>query len=112
MAYVYLFIAIFFGSYCCYYDPLYRQLYRTVTDSCYGYFRSVVLFYFFSLSLKRGMNIGIGYSIWSGVGVLAVALIGVMFLDDRLTVLQIGGVLLIIGGLAAVQLGGETASDA
>lgn len=61
----------------------------------------------FALSLKHGMNIGIGYSIWAGIGVLSVAIIGAVFLGDSLTLIQFGGMLLIISGLAAVQLGGK-----
>lgn len=67
----------------------------------------IASYYFFAVSLQYGMNIGIGYAIWAGVGVLSVAFIGAMFLKDSLTIWQMGGVLLVIGGLTAVQLGGK-----
>ncbi|WP_096186409.1 DMT family transporter [Evansella halocellulosilytica] len=68
---------------------------------------AVSSYFVFSLSLKHGMNIGIGYAIWSGVGVLTVALLGATLLGDALTTIQIGGIMIIIIGLACVQLAGE-----
>ncbi|MCK0471665.1 multidrug efflux SMR transporter [Halalkalibacter sp. APA_J-10(15)] len=68
---------------------------------------AVTSYYIFSLSLKHGMNIGIGYAIWSGVGVLTIALIGATLLGDTLTTIQIIGIILIIIGLFCVQLAGK-----
>jgi len=68
---------------------------------------AVSSYFIFSLSLKHGMNIGLGYAIWSGVGVLSVALIGVTLLGDRLSLLQIAGIIIIIAGLMIVQLAGK-----
>ncbi|MFI6166116.1 DMT family transporter [Nocardia sp. NPDC051052] len=64
-------------------------------------------FWFLSLALKRGMQIGVAYGIWSAVGVAAIALIGVLFLDERLTLIQVGGIGLVIIGVLALELGGE-----
>lgn len=69
-------------------------------------------YFIFSLSLKHGMNIGIGYAIWSGLGVLTVALISAGWLGDTFTMVQIAGIVLIIVGLAVVQLGGKPESAA
>ncbi|WUI71556.1 multidrug efflux SMR transporter [Nocardia sp. NBC_00403] len=63
-------------------------------------------FYFLSQALKRGMAIGVAYGIWSAVGVAAIAIIGVLFLDERLTLVQIGGIGLVILGVLALELGG------
>lgn len=62
-------------------------------------------FYFLSQALVRGMPLGIAYAIWSAVGVCALALIGVLMLSESLTPIQVGGIILIIGGVAAVQWG-------
>jgi small multidrug resistance pump len=64
-------------------------------------------FFFLSQALKRGMTIGVAYGIWSAVGVAAIAIIGVLFLDERLTLVQIGGIGLVILGVLALELGGE-----
>ncbi|GAB2667376.1 DMT family transporter [Nocardia goodfellowii] len=63
-------------------------------------------FFFLSQALKRGMSIGIAYGIWSAIGVAAVATIGALFLDERLTLIQIGGIGLVILGVLALELGG------
>ncbi|WP_194835413.1 multidrug efflux SMR transporter [Nocardia sp. XZ_19_369] len=63
-------------------------------------------FWFLSQALKRGMQIGVAYGIWSAVGVAAIALIGVLFLDERLTLIQVGGIALVIIGVLALELGG------
>ncbi|MFX0574797.1 DMT family transporter [Nocardia nepalensis] len=63
-------------------------------------------FFFLAQALKRGMPIGVAYGIWSAVGVAAIALIGVLFLDERLTLIQVGGIALVILGVLALELGG------
>lgn len=63
-------------------------------------------FYCLSQALKRGMSIGVAYGIWSAVGVAAIATIGVLFLGERLTLIQVGGIGLVILGVLALELGG------
>ncbi|MFF3224166.1 DMT family transporter [Nocardia suismassiliense] len=63
-------------------------------------------FWFLSQALERGMQIGVAYGIWSAVGVAAIAIIGVLFLDERLTLIQVGGIALVILGVLALELGG------
>lgn len=63
-------------------------------------------FFFLSQALKRGMPIGVAYGIWSAVGVAAIAVIGVLFLDERLSLIQVGGIALVIIGVLALELGG------
>ncbi|MEV6280815.1 MULTISPECIES: multidrug efflux SMR transporter [unclassified Nocardia] len=62
-------------------------------------------FFFLSQALKRGMSIGVAYGIWSAIGVAAVATIGALFLGERLTLVQIGGIGLVILGVLALELG-------
>lgn len=68
-----------------------------------GYLCSFALL---SIILKRGMQVGVVYAIWSAMGVALVAVIGVLFLREPLTWLQVGGLVLIIGGVAVLELGG------
>lgn len=63
-------------------------------------------FYFLSQALKRGMALGVAYGIWSAVGVAVIAVIGVLFLDERLSLVQVGGIALVILGVLALELGG------
>ena len=62
---------------------------------------------FFSLSqaLVRGMPVGVAYGVWAAIGVTLVALIGAIFLGESLTMIQIGGIALVIGGVLALELG-------
>ncbi|GAA3735983.1 DMT family transporter [Salinactinospora qingdaonensis] len=55
--------------------------------------------------LKQGMNIGVAYGVWAAVGVALVALIGALFLGDSLTWIQVGGVVLVILGVMALEMG-------
>ena len=66
---------------------------------------------FFSLSqaLVRGMPVGIAYGVWAAIGVTLVALIGAVFFGESLTLVQIGGIVLVIGGVLALELGAEHA---
>ncbi|MBB5917707.1 small multidrug resistance pump [Nocardia transvalensis] len=62
-------------------------------------------FFFLSQALKRGMAIGVAYGVWSAIGVAAVAIIGALFLDEGLTLVQVGGIGLVILGVLALELG-------
>ncbi len=55
--------------------------------------------------LARGLPVGVAYAIWAGVGVALVALIGAAFLGDALTWVQVAGLVLVIAGVAALELG-------
>jgi len=65
----------------------------------------VCAFILLSQVLKRGMSIGVAYGIWAAVGVALVALVGALFLGDSLTLVQVGGLVLVGGGVLALELG-------
>ncbi|CAM06372.1 small multidrug resistance pump [Saccharopolyspora erythraea NRRL 2338] len=56
--------------------------------------------------LKLGLPVGVVYAIWAGAGVALVAVIGAVFLGETITPVQIGGVVLIVGGVLALEMGG------
>jgi small multidrug resistance pump len=62
-------------------------------------------FILLSQVLKRGMTIGVAYGIWAAVGVGLVALVGALFFGDTLTLVQVGGLVLVAGGVLALELG-------
>jgi small multidrug resistance pump len=62
-------------------------------------------FILLSQVLGRGMTIGVAYGIWAAVGVGLVALVGALFLGDTLTLVQVGGLVLVAGGVLALELG-------
>lgn len=106
MAYFYLLLAIFLEVVAAIVTR-YTEGFTVPLPTAITVLFAVSSYIIFSLSLKHGMNIGLGYAIWSGIGVLAVALIGVTLLGDRLTLIQFVGILVIIVGLMIVQLTGE-----
>jgi small multidrug resistance pump len=55
--------------------------------------------------LKLGLSVGVAYGIWSAVGVSLVALIGAAFLGESLSWVQVGGLVLVIAGVVALQSG-------
>lgn len=67
-----------------------------------GYLASFVLL---GMVLKRGMSVGVAYGVWSACGVALVALIGVAFLKETLTWVQVGGLVLVIAGVVAIEMG-------
>ena len=60
-------------------------------------------FYYLSLTLKT-MSIGIVYAIWSGAGVVLVALIGKVFFQQQLDFAAQVGIGLIIVGVLVINL--------
>jgi small multidrug resistance pump len=64
----------------------------------------VVAFGLLSQVLRRGMAVGVAYGIWSAIGVAAIAIIGAL-LGDRLSWIQVVGIVLVILGVGALEFG-------
>ncbi|WP_394768819.1 DMT family transporter [Lacisediminihabitans sp.] len=67
----------------------------------------VAAFSLLSLSLGADVPLGIAYAIWAAIGVVLVVLISWLLFKESLTLVQIGGVLLVVGGVAMLELGGK-----
>jgi small multidrug resistance pump len=67
-----------------------------------GYALSTVLL----AQVVESVPVGVAYALWSSLGTLAVVAIGAVFLDQRLTVWQVLGAALVVGGVALLDLGG------
>ncbi len=65
-----------------------------------------ISFWLLSIVLVRGMPVGVAYAIWSAVGVATVALLAWWLFDERITAVQGAGLVLIIAGVVALELGG------
>jgi small multidrug resistance pump len=65
----------------------------------------VVAFALLSQALTRGLSLGVAYGTWAAAGVALVAVIGAGFLGQTLNWVQVGGVVLVIGGVLALELG-------
>ena len=71
------------------------------TAACIGAY--VVAFYFLSLTLKT-LPVGVVYAIWSGIGIVLIALIGWVFFGQRLDLPAVLGIALIMAGVIAINL--------
>jgi small multidrug resistance pump len=67
-----------------------------------GYLAS---FAFLALVLKS-LPVGIVYAIWAAVGIALVATLGKVMFGDPVPPLAIGGIVLIVGGVALVSMSG------
>ena len=67
----------------------------------------LLAFSMLSLSLGRGVPLGIAYAIWAGVGVVIVAIVSWLVFNETLSPLQIGGMALVIAGVTMLELGGK-----
>jgi small multidrug resistance pump len=73
-----------------------------ITAVCY-----VTTFYFLSLTL-RGMPVGVAYAIWSGLGIVLIALIGLVWFGQKLDTAALVGLGLIVTGVAVINLFSNT----
>jgi small multidrug resistance pump len=55
----------------------------------------------------KGVQVGIAYAIWSGLGTAAIVAIGAAFLGEPITVTKVTGMALIIAGVVTLNLSGS-----
>jgi len=67
----------------------------------------VLAFTMLSLSLGKGIPLGIAYAIWAGVGVVLVAIISWLVFHEPLTLVQVLGMALVVAGVTMLELGGK-----
>ena len=71
----------------------------------------VIAFSALALAL-RTIPLGTAYAIWSGVGIAALALIGWLVFRQPLTPIELAGIVLIVIGVIAVQVGAQARAAA
>lgn len=59
--------------------------------------------YFLALAV-RSIPIGTGYAVWTGIGAVGVAILGMILFDEPRTLLRIISILLIVAGIAGLKL--------
>lgn len=67
----------------------------------------LLAFYLLSLTLKT-IPVGVAYAIWSGVGILLIALSGWLFLEQSLDTPALIGLSLIVAGVAVINVFSRT----
>lgn len=68
-----------------------------------------IAIYLLSLSLRQ-IPVGVAYAIWSGVGVMLIAVIGWVVLDQRLDTPAVAGMALIVAGVVVINVFSSTAA--
>lgn len=59
--------------------------------------------YFLALAV-RTIPIGTGYAVWTGIGAVGVAILGMILFGESTAPLRIGSILLIVTGIAGLKL--------
>ncbi len=67
-----------------------------------------IAFYFMTLAM-RTIPIGVGYAVWSGVGVVLITVGGVIYYGQRLDLAAVVGISLITAGVLVINLLSHTA---
>ncbi|MEW2354237.1 multidrug efflux SMR transporter [Spirillospora sp. NPDC029432] len=68
-----------------------------------GYGAAFVLL---SQAIARGMQVGVGYALWSALGTTLIVIIGVAFLDEPLSAAKVAGIGLVVAGVVTLNLSG------
>ncbi|MFC5748398.1 DMT family transporter [Actinomadura rugatobispora] len=55
-------------------------------------------------AIERGMQVGVGYAVWAGLGTTLIAVIGTLFLDEPVTVAKVAGIALVVAGVVTLNL--------
>lgn len=104
MHWLYLILAIVFevaGTTCMKLSSGFSKLLPSVLMWCfYG-----ASFCLLTLSLKK-MEVSVAYAVWSGLGTILVATIGILYFEESLNAMKVFGIAAIIAGVAALNLSG------
>jgi quaternary ammonium compound-resistance protein SugE len=52
----------------------------------------------------RTIPIGTGYAVWTGIGAVGVAILGIILFGESKDLLRLGSILLIVAGIAGLKL--------
>ena len=52
----------------------------------------------------RTIPIGTGYAVWTGIGAVGVAIVGMVLFNEPKALLRIGSILLIVAGIAGLKV--------
>jgi quaternary ammonium compound-resistance protein SugE len=63
----------------------------------------VASFYFLSLAVKS-LPIGTAYAVWTGIGTVGAAILGMFLFDEPRDIVRIACIFLIIAGIAGLKL--------
>ena len=62
----------------------------------------IVSMYFLALAV-RTIPIGTGYAVWTGIGAVGVAILGIILFNEPKDLVRVGSILLIVAGIAGLK---------
>ncbi|MBJ8348889.1 multidrug efflux SMR transporter [Antrihabitans sp. YC2-6] len=65
-----------------------------------------VAFALLAQSISRGMQVGVGYALWSALGTTLIVVIGVLFLNEPMSAAKVAGVGLVVAGVVVLNFAG------
>lgn len=65
----------------------------------------VVSMLLLSMALKQ-IPVGTGYAVWTGIGAVGAAILGIVLLGESASAIRIGSIVLILIGIAGLKLAG------
>lgn len=65
----------------------------------------LISFFILSKVLERGLPMSVVYAIWSAIGIAVLVLIDTLWFEESLSTLQVAGLLIVVAGVAALQIG-------
>lgn len=81
----------------------YTEGWTKIVPSIFTVLGMIASFYFLSLALKT-LPIGTAYAIWTGIGTVGAALLGMLIFNEPRDFVRILCILLIIGGIAGLKI--------
>jgi small multidrug resistance pump len=70
----------------------------------------VVSYVCFARALRAGLEVGVAYAIWSGIGTAALTIIGAVLFGEAMNARKIAAIVLIIGGVMLLHLNSRPAT--
>ena len=55
-------------------------------------------------AVSQGMQVGVGYALWSAVGTTIIVVVGVLFLGEPISATKVLGIVLVIAGVITLNL--------
>ena len=77
-------------------------------------FPSIAIFVFYGLSLSlvtlslKKIDISVAYAIWSGIGTATIAMVGLFFFKEHISLLKVASIILIILGVVGLNIADNT----
>lgn len=65
---------------------------------------AMVVSFFFLAQALRTIPVGTGYAVWTGIGAVGTAVLGVVLFAEPVTLLRLGCIALIVSGILGLKL--------